>query len=307
MDSVSAAAVAPAAATDPVPAAAVVDAPEPKPYLTIRPTSGWAAIDLAEVVRYRDLLWTFATRDIKLRYRQTALGVAWVLIQPVMAAGILSFVFGKLGGLGSGLSYFAVVYAGQLGWQAFNTTVTKNSSALVGNSHLVSKVYFPRLILPLSTILSTLVDFLVALPLMLAILPLLGDAHPTAAGLAMLPVWLGIVTLIAMGFGLIAGALMVQYRDVQYIVPVVVQSLFFASPVAFPAAKLLAHTKHAWAPTVYYANPLAAALEGFRWSLLGMPAPWWGYAAYSAAFAVVIFAVGAYWFKRMERSFADVI
>lgn len=279
---------------------------EPKPYLIIRPTSGWATLDLAEVIRYRDLLWTFATRDIKLRYRQTALGVAWVIIQPVLAAGILSFVFGRLGGLGGGLSYFAVVYAGQLGWQAFNTTVTKNSSALVGNSHLVSKVYFPRLILPLSTILATLVDFLVALPLILVVLPLV-DAHPTPAGLAMLPVWLGIMILTSMGFGLIAGALMVRYRDVQYIVPVAVQSLFFASPVAYPAAKLLAHTSHPWATTVYYLNPLAAALEGFRWSLLGMPAPWWGYAVYSAAFAVATFAVGAYWFKRMERSFADVI
>jgi lipopolysaccharide transport system permease protein len=295
MDSVSAAAVVGGVAV-----------PEPKPYLTIRPTTGWAALDLAEVVRYRDLLWTFAVRDIKLRYRQTALGVAWVIIQPVLAAGILSFVFGKIGGLGAGLSYFAVVYAGQLGWQAFNTTVTKNSSALVANSHMVSKVYFPRLILPLSTILATLVDFLVALPLILAVLPLV-DAHPTLAGLAMVPVWLGIMITIAMGFGLIAGALMVQYRDVQYIVPVAVQSLFFASPVAYPAGQLLAKTHHAWAATVYYLNPLAAPLEGFRWSLLGMQAPWWGHAAYSAAFAVAVFAVGAYWFKRMERTFADVI
>jgi lipopolysaccharide transport system permease protein len=279
---------------------------ERAPHLTIRPTTGWAALDLAEVYRYRDLLWTFAQRDVKLRYRQTAMGVAWVIIQPMLAAGILSFVFGKVAGLGSGLSYFAVVYAAQLGWQAFNSTVTKNSAALVGNANLVSKVYFPRLILPLSTVLSTLVDFGVALPLMLIVLPLL-HVHLSLLGIVMLPVWLGIMILIAMGFGLIAGALMVQYRDVQYIVPVVVQSLFFASPVAYPAAKLLEHTHHSWAPTVYFLNPLAAPLEGFRWSLLGMAPPWWGYGLYSAAFAAAVFVAGAFLFKRMERTFADVI
>jgi lipopolysaccharide transport system permease protein len=281
-------------------------AAEPEPYLTIRPGGGWAALDLAEIVRYRELLWTFAGRDLKLRYRQTAMGVAWVVLQPMLAAGILSFVFGKVAGFGSGLDYFALVYAGQLGWQAFATTVTKNSSSLVSNAHLVSKVYFPRFILPLSTVGSTLVDFLVALPLLAVVMAFLG-IWPGAGALLTLPLWLGMVVLLALGFGLFTGAMMVRYRDVQYIVPVVVQSLMFASPVAYAASKVTESVRHPWATTLYHMNPLAAPLEGFRWALLGMPAPWWGYCAYSACFAVGVFVLGAFWFKRMERGFADVI
>ena len=160
-----------------------------KPYLVIKPRSGWAALDLRELWQYRDLLLTLAIRDVKLRYKQTALGVTWVVLQPLLAAAIFTFVFGKVAKLPSdGLPYFIFAYAGMLGWNAFNSTLTKASACIVSNSQLVSKVYFPRLILPLSTVLSTLLDFLVGLALMV-LLSIVYGVNP-GVGVLLLPLWL---------------------------------------------------------------------------------------------------------------------
>jgi lipopolysaccharide transport system permease protein len=282
------------------PAAAAPAAPVGRPCVVLRPRSGWAALDLYELWRYRDLLLILGLRDVKLRYRQTALGVAWVVLQPLLAAGIFAFVFGAVARLPSaGLPYFLFAYAGLLGWTAFQATITKASTCLVQSANLISKVYFPRLLLPLSTLLSTALDFLVGLALLLALLPIW--VHP-GPEMLLLPMWFAILLLMATGLGLLAGALMVPYRDVQYIVPVLIQLVLYASPVAYAVTAVPDRLR-----IVLLLNPLSGLLEGLRWSLLGTTHPHWGAVAYGAAFAFVVFLAGAYAFKRMERSFADVV
>ncbi len=274
----------------------------PKPHLTIQPTAGWQAINLRELWQFRDLLTTLAQRDVKLRYRQTALGVVWVILQPLISAGIFSFVFGKVAKLPApaGVPYLVFSYAGLLAWNAFSSTLGKTSGCLLSNSNLVSKVYFPRLALPLSTVFSTLIDFGVALVMMIALM-LINHVVPTAAVLLM-PVWLLLVILLAMGVGLYTSALMVSYRDVQFILPVMTQFLLYASPVAYSAALIPAKYK-----LIFMANPLTGLLEAFRWSMLGTAHPNWNSVAYAAAVSVLVFVLGAFSFKKMERKFADVI
>ena len=272
-----------------------------KPYLLITPSKGWAALNLRELWQFRDLLTTLAGRDVKLRYRQTALGAIWVILQPLMAAGIFSVVFGKVAKLPSdGLPYFLFAYAGLLGWNIFSSTLGKVSGCLVGNAHLVSKVFFPRLVLPLSTVFSTLVDFGVALA-MLFVLMAVYHVVPTL-GLLLLPVWLLLTLLLAMGLGLCASALMVTYRDVGYVLPVVTQFLLYGSPVAYALSAVPKEWK-----AVYLLNPLSVLLEGFRWSLLGRGALDVNSVVYAAVVSVLVFTGGVFAFKRMERKFADII
>ena len=272
-----------------------------KPHLVIKPGSGWQALNLREVWQYRDLLITLAMRDVMLRYRQTALGVVWVVLQPLMAAGIFSFVFGRVAKLSSdGVPYFVFSYAGLLAWNAFNSTLGKSSGALVGSAHLVSKVYFPRMVLPLATVIGTLIDFAVALVLMFVLLILYG-LSPTMNLLTM-PVWLLLILTMSLGIGLFASALTVSYRDVGYIVPVFVQILMYASPVAYASSALPKEVQG-----VYLLNPLAPLLEAFRWSVLGRGQFHAGYVAYAAVFSIAAFVFGAFAFKKMERSFADII
>jgi lipopolysaccharide transport system permease protein len=281
--------------------APATDATFVKPYLTIKPTSGWAAINLSELWKYRDLLWTLAGRDVKLRYKQTALGVIWVLLQPLLAAGIFTFVFGKvLKAPSDGVPYFMFSFAGLLGYNAFSNTLTKASACIVGNSQLVSKVYFPRLILPLSTIGSTLIDFAVAMMLMFGMMAYTG-IWP-GAGVLLLPVWLMLMIMLAVGVGLYTSALMVSYRDLQYVIPVLMQFVLYASPVAYPVSAVPGRLQM-W----FYANPITGLLEAFRWSLTGRGTIHWGAVGYAAACVVVVFIFGAFAFRKMERKFADVI
>ena len=278
------------------------DTMPPNPFLLIQPTSGWQAINLRELWQFRDLLTSLAQRDVKLRYRQTALGVVWVILQPLIAAGIFSFVFGKVAKLPppQGIPYLVFSYAGLLAWNAFSSTLTKSSACLLQNSNLVSKVYFPRLALPLSTVFSTLIDFGVALGMMV-VLMVIFHVVPGLA-LLLLPVWLFLLILLAVGVGLYTSALMVSYRDVQYVLPVVTQFLLYASPVAYTASRVPAKYR-----IFFEINPLTGLLEAFRWSLLGTVHPAWGAVAYSVAAAGIVFILGAFSFKKMERKFADVI
>lgn len=273
----------------------------PKPYLVIEPKRGWIGIDLRELWQFRDLLFTLATRDLKLRYKQTALGAIWVVLQPLMAAGIFSFVFGVVADMPSdGLPYFVFSFAGLLGWNLFSGTLGKTSGCLVGNSHLISKVFFPRLVLPLSAIPSVLVDFVVALAMMAALLAVF-RIPPTPAVL-FLPVGIAMLLMLAQGIGLITASLAVTYRDINYILPVFIQMLLYASPVAYAVSAI----PEEWR-TLYMLNPLVPVLEAFRWSLLSanaFPGLW---LLYSAAWSVGLFTLGAFMFKRMERRFADVI
>lgn len=275
--------------------------PLPVPLLRIRPSSGWKPLDLRQLWQYRDLLFTLGARDVKLRYRQTVMGVLWVIAQPLMAAGIFSFVFGKVAHFtGHGVPYFLFSYAGLLGWNAFSNTLTKVSASLVGNSQLISKVFFPRMILPLSSVFSTLIDFGVSFVMMLVLL--VANHIPMGPAILLLPVWMTLLLMAAVGSGLYASALMVSFRDVQYVLPVLIPLLMYASPVAYGLSDVPAQLR-----PFYNLNPLSGLLEAFRWSLLGTGTLSPGVLAYSAAVSIALFVLGAFAFKRMERVFSDVI
>ncbi len=273
----------------------------PRLHLTIKPVRGWVALDVGEIWAFRDLLTTLAVRDLKLRYKQTALGVIWVVLQPLMAAGVFSFVFGTVAKLPSGgVPYLVFSFAGLLGWTFFSNVLTKVGGCLVGNAHLISKVYFPRLILPLSNIGSCLVDFAVAGGLMVALLAVYRIVpSPTVV---LLPVWMLILASVAMGLGLCTAALAVSYRDIQYILPVFTNILLYASPVAYSVAAVPARLR--WA---YQLNPLTPPLEALRASLLNTAMPTGQSLLISTVFAGALLLVGVYSFKRMEKSFADII
>jgi lipopolysaccharide transport system permease protein len=270
-------------------------------HSVIVPPPRFAPVRVRELWEFRELLVRFAARDITLRYRQTALGVIWVVLQPLLAAGIFSFVFGQVAGLPSdGVPYFAFSFAGMLGWNVFASTMTKYTASLTMNSALVSKIFFPRLALPLSTQGSTLLDFAVSLVMMAIILAIAG----VTPGLAVLwlPVWLLLVVMLASGLGFMAGALAVKYHDIGFIVPVMVQLLLYATPIAYSLAAV--HGRGRW---WLEANPLTGIIVGFRWSLLDVARPSLGLVAWSAACALVLFVVGGAIFTNIERQFADVI
>lgn len=269
----------------------------------LRPTTGWVGLDIRELVRFRHLLAALAERDVKLRYKQTLIGVAWVVLQPLFAAAIFSVVFGVIAGMrtSSGSSYFLFSFAGLLAWNVFGSTLTKSALSMVGNTHLVTKVYFPRLILPLSTAASSLIDFAVPAAVLLAVLVVSGHAPGWAVLLT--PVWAALALLLALGLGLIAASLTIDYRDVQYVLPLVTPFLLYASPVAYDVSHVPAQYR-----SLYYAlNPLASVIEGFRWSLLGTPAPQAAWLAYAGVSCAVVFVAGAALFRRTERRVADVI
>ncbi len=278
----------------------LIDSDE-KPHLVIRPSAGWQFLNIPDLWHYRDLLVTLGVRDIKLRYRQTALGVIWVILQPLLAAGIFTFVFGKVAKMPSdGVPYFIFSYAGLLAWNAFSSCLNKGSGSLVANSQLVSKVYFPRLILPLSTLFAAVVDFCVAMGMMFF---LMYQNHVALhMGILLVPLWLLIDLMFAMGLAFLASAVMVRYRDVNYIIPVLIPFLMYASPVAYSVSAVPGKMRY-----IFMLNPLSGLLEAFRWSLLGVGKLPLGYVAWSAGCAVAAFVIGAFAFKRMERKFADVI
>ena len=273
------------------------------PVRTLRPTTGWVAIDLNELIDFKDLILEFARRDIKLRYRQTVLGIAWVVMQPIFAAGVLNFAFGIVAGARPrGPSYFLFTFAGLLVWNLFSMTLNKTSLSLVGNSYLISKVYFPRLILPISGTLSTLLDFAVALAV-LFVMQVFYAVVPEWQ-LLLVPIWIGMVLFLALGAGLIAAALTVQYRDIQHILPIVVPFMLYASPVAYDVTQI----PEAYQRWFYLINPLAAPIVAFRASLLPTsPMPPVSCLIWSAAVAAALFVIGAAVFKRTERRFADVV
>lgn len=273
----------------------------PVPVITLRRPGRWSALQLGELLNFRDLLLTLAQRDIKLRYKQTLLGIAWVVLQPLLAAGIFTFVFSLVAKLPSdGVPYFLFSFAGLLGWNLFNNVLTRSSTSLLNNAHLISKVYFPRLILPVSSIGSALVDFTVGLGMMALLLAAYRWMPPLE--IMLLPLWLVLMMALAFGVGVWTAALSVSYRDVQYVLPVLTQVLLYASPVPYGASavpkRLLGF---------YYLNPLTSPLEAVRWSLLGTARPPLGWLLYSATTAIVLLLFGLIAFKRMEQQFADVI
>jgi lipopolysaccharide transport system permease protein len=249
----------------------------------------------------REVALRFGQRDIVLRYRQTAIGVVWVLLQPLAAAGIFSIVFGAVAQLPTGgIPYFLFSFISMLAWTLFSSVVGRSAPSLVANQSLVSKVFFPRMLVPLSTVLSALLDFAVAFALGLVLL-LVYRVNP-GWGILLVPVWVLLFVLLGMGIGLATSAWMVRYRDVQYVLPWVMQVLLFATPVAYSLEAVPANL--AW---VFNLNPLSWLMECFRFSMLGTAAP----PAWQIIGAVVVsplvFLLGAIVFQRSERTFADLI
>lgn len=274
----------------------------PKPTLTIRPRKSWIPAHPGELWQFRELARRFAARDITLRYRQTALGVTWVILMPLMSAGILSFVFGNVADLPApaGVPYFVFSLAGMTAWTAFSQVATRSSGSLLANASMVQKVFFPRLLLPISTVMSTMVDVLVSLGLLAALLVITGVWAGPA--ILTLPVWLFLVVAIGLGIGLTSAALMVKYRDVQYVLPVAVQFLLYGTPVAYSLDAVPDDAR--W---IFELNPLTGLMEGARWATIGTPAPTGWVLGWSIAASLLTLIAGALIFTRMERQFADVI
>lgn len=249
----------------------------------------------------REVAYQFGRRDVILRYRQTAVGVVWVLLQPLVAAGIFSLVFGRLAGLSSdGMPYFLFSYMGMLAWNLFSGLVSRASGSLVANQALVAKVFFPRMLVPISSTLAVLLDFAVSLVLGVVLLIVFG-VNP-GWGVLLMPVWLVCLLMMALGISLAASALMVKYRDVTYVLPWVLQIGLYATPIAYSLSAVPDAYRF-----LFFANPLAWLVELFRASMLGTaPAAGW-LAPAAIASSVVVLAVGALIFQSREREFADLI
>jgi lipopolysaccharide transport system permease protein len=274
-------------------------APE-QPLVVIEPSRSWLALDLASLWAYRELLYFLTWRDVKVRYKQTALGVAWAVLQPLFTMLIFSLFFGRLAGIPSdGAPYPLFAFAGLLPWVFFSNAVSNSGNSLVGSANLITKVYFPRLLVPGAAVGAGLVDLLLGFAL-LALLMVYYGAMPSS-GIVLLPVLVVLLALLALGVGLLASALNVKYRDIRYALPFIIQLWMFVSPVIYPASFVPAQWR--W---VLWLNPLAGIIEGFRAALFGAPVSW-GMLGAAALLTLALLVFAAFIFRRMEKSFADVV
>jgi lipopolysaccharide transport system permease protein len=258
-------------------------------------------LDLRALVHHRELLYFLTWRDVKVRYKQAVIGVLWVVLQPLLAITIFTFVFNRLANVPSdGLPYPLFAYAALLPWNFFSQAVTKSANSLVANSHLVSRIYFPRIIIPLSGVLTPIVDFAVSLGFFLVLMLWFGML-PTWRLIA-LPLFLVAAVVTAFAICLFLSALNVRYRDVGHVVPFLVQFWMYASPVVYPTSLV----PERWRP-LYSLNPMAAVIDGFRWSLLGAPPPGLAESTISALIVTGLLLWGLIYFRQVERTFADVI
>lgn len=271
-----------------------------EPLVIIEPSKTWAGMDLRDLWSYRELLYFLTWRDLKVRYKQTILGVAWVVMQPLLTTIIFTLFLGKLARVPSdGLPYPLFVYAGLLPWSFFAGAVTNSSNSLVGSAHLITKVYFPRMIIPGAAVGGRLVDFAIAFLILVGMMVYYGVA--ITWGLVMLPVLVALITLLALSIGMWTSALNVKYRDIGVALPVLIQLWMFASPIIYPSS--LVPEKWRW---LYALNPLVGIIEGFRAALFGREFDWLALAV-STIIALILLVYSIYTFRRMEKSFADVI
>lgn len=283
--------------------------PDDVPITRIVPTGGWRSLDLREVWRYRELMFTFAWREISIRYKQTILGAAWAVLQPLMTTGIFSVLFALLMGKGNeptpeGIPYPVSTFCAMLPWTLFAQSLNQSGNILVQYRAMITKIYFPRLILPASAVLSTLVDFSVSLVALLGLMAYYG-IYPGWAVLT-LPLFMLLAVMASLAVGLWLSALNALYRDFKYVIPFVVQVGMFVSPVVYSVESIQGKLPP-WAFTLYSLNPMAGVIEGFRWALLGTshgPGPM---LALSAAATALILLGGMFYFRRMERLVADLI
>jgi len=270
------------------------------PTLIIRPPRKWMPVDLHELWAYRELITSFTLRDVKLRYKQTGLGIAWAVLQPLLTMVIFTVFFGGLAKIPSdGVPYPLFVLAALLPWTLFAEGLTRSTTSMVTNANIMTKVYFPRLIMPLSSIISPLVDFAVSFIILIAMMVYYGFM-PTL-NILFLPVFLLLALATALGVGLWLSALNVKYRDFQYTVPFLIQIWMFASPVVYPAS-LVSDSMRIW----YGLNPMAGVIEGFRWALLGTGAPS-TMVLVSVGMVIVLLVSGMFYFRRMEQYYADIV
>jgi lipopolysaccharide transport system permease protein len=275
-------------------------ASETVPVVYIRPSRGWVSLKLDELWAYRELLYFLTWRDLKVRYKQTAVGAAWAVIQPFLTMVVFSVFFGRLAQIPSdGIPYPVFSFAALLPWGFFANAVGRSSNSLVSSAHLISKVYFPRLVVPISSVLSGLFDFAIAFVVLLGLM-LFYRMWPTPATL-LLPLFLLLALITALGVGLWLSSLNARYRDVGYVVPFMTQLWLFATPVAYPSSLV----PEPWR-TLYGLNPMVGVVEGFRWALLGTDPPG-PMLAVSALVSVALLVSGCLYFRRTEKTLADVV
>ncbi len=267
----------------------------------IRARKGWMPLNLREMWQFRELLYFLAWRNIKVKYKQTALGVVWAILQPLLAMLVFSFIFGRLAGMPTdGVPYPLFVLIGLLPWNYFAGVLGQSAGSLVVESNLITKIYFPRLLVPASDAISMLLDFFITF-IVLGVLLIYYGITP-GPGLALVPLLVAITLMNALGFGMWFSALNVRYRDIQYIIPFLIQIWMFASPVIYP--KSLLGGRYGW---VLLLNPMGGVIEAYRPALLGhMPIPWVSLAV-SSFIGFLVFVGGLFYFRRVERHFADVV
>ena len=271
------------------------------PVTRIEPSRGWVAIKWGELWEYRELLYFFTWRDIKVRYKQTVLGAAWAIIQPFFTMLVFSLFFGKLAKMPSdGIPYPIFTYAALVPWTFFANGLANSSNSLVGSSNLIKKVYFPRILVPTATVLSGVIDMFLAFLVLLVMMGYYGF-FPTA-NVIWLPFLFLLAFVTALGVGLWLSALNVLFRDVRYTIPFLIQGWLFATPIAYPSSLL----DEPWR-TVYGLNPMVGVVEGFRWALLGTNTSPGPIIAVSSLAALGLLIGGVYYFRRMEKTFADVV
>lgn len=271
------------------------------PVFRIELSTGWASLKLGELWAYRELLYFLVWRDIKLRYKQTELGVAWAVVQPFLTMIIFSLFFGRLAKIPSdGIPYPIFAFTALVPWIFFANGLTQSSNSLVGNSNLITKVYFPRLMVPISAVLSGALDFALAFLVLIGMVFYYGI--PITAAVFCLPLFLSLALITALGMGLWFSALNVKYRDVRFVVPFIVQIWMFATPVIYPSTLMPGRWR-----ILYGLNPMVGVIEGFRWMLLGTQTQPTLTIAVSTAIAVASLVWGALYFKRVEKTFADVV
>ncbi len=291
-----------AVALQPEATATATEVPEaPLPITIIKPSNGLAALRLRELWDYRELAYFLVWRDIKVRYKQTAIGVAWAVLQPLAMMVVFTLFFGKLAKIPSeGIPYPLFAYAGLLPWQIFSRSISESATSLVADQRLITRVYFPRLLVPLSTILAALVDFAVASLLLVGLMLIYGVA-PTAS-LVWLPVFVVLMVMTALGVGFWLSALNLEYRDVQYTLPFLNQLWLFVTPVVYPSGLV----PESWR-LVYALNPMVGVVEGFRWSALGAGAGPNMALTVSVTVTLLLFISGAIFFRSREKVFADIL
>lgn len=272
-----------------------------KPLVVIEPGKSWVAINFNDLWAYRELLYFLTWRDLKVRYKQTLLGAAWAIIQPLLTTLIFTLFFGVLAGIKSdNVPYPLFAYAGLLPWMFFANAVTQSSNSLVGNANLITRVYFPRLIMPTAAIGSGLVDFCLAFVILLGMMIYYQVA--LTWNVLMLPVIVGLLFLLAVGVGMWLSALNVKYRDIRYVVPFLIQIWMFASPVIYPPSILPERWR--WALSL---NPMTGIIDAFRTAMLGRSEFNWVSLSVSAAITLSLLVYSAYAFRRMEKTFADIV